>query len=303
MADAGEKEYIRKEREPITWVCFIIFLIACIAVIGLYVNDNYIKDNSVTVEYGDSIDVEYVGSLYAYYDQSSEAVKPVIFDTNVEKVGNSESYLFTANYSKKTTYKVSTITLGNHDFLETIENALVGHKVGDTVQIFVPGNKAYPAADQNTVMAVGAMTFNNGVIMKLDDINKMFGTSLKDFTGTVTIDSGYTLDDAEKTPVKVDIVKTAQGYTVNYVVANGNAIVLSDSALGKVVATIGSTATSKVEYTVSIENAIPVKDAEGNQKQIKGVNEIEMISAKVFGSTVNFLGYDSTNVVLNHNGI
>ena len=69
MAEAGEKAIRKKEREPIATVCLVVLLIASVAVLGVFINDNYISKNKETVEYGDSIELNYTGSLYASSDE------------------------------------------------------------------------------------------------------------------------------------------------------------------------------------------------------------------------------------------
>ena len=127
MAEAGEKAIRKKEREPIATVCLVVLLIASVAVLGVFINDNYISKNKETVEYGDSIELNYTGSLYAYYNDKS-TYTPVIFDTSVESVGKDTGNAFIASFNK-TSYATSTIKLdsatsGSGDFLKAFEDCL-----------------------------------------------------------------------------------------------------------------------------------------------------------------------------------
>ena len=133
MAGAGAKGFAKREHEPITLVCLVVFMLASVIVIGTWVSDQITGESSETVQYGDSVTVEYTGSLYGFYDQGTDTMVPVIFDTNVKSVGTNSNYVFTSTFSS--TYSTTTLTLGDGKFLAAFEDAKT-FKDGPTVIIF-----------------------------------------------------------------------------------------------------------------------------------------------------------------------
>ena len=148
---------MKREIEPIMAISAVIFLLAAVAVIGVFVNDNYISgSDKATVEPGSTVTVDYTGSLYAYYDEEGA----LIFDTNVKS--HSENYPIKGDFSK-TTFSAYTVTPGSGGALSMFENALIGHKVGDTVKVTIPSESGYASksttrAEQFTVAAVQYMS-------------------------------------------------------------------------------------------------------------------------------------------------
>lgn len=153
----SSEQKMKREIEPIMAISAVIFLLAAVAVIGVFVNDNYISgSDKATVEPGSTVTVDYTGSLYAYYDEEGA----LIFDTNVKS--HSENYPIKGDFSK-TTFSAYTVTPGSGGALSMFENALIGHKVGDTVKVTIPSESGYASksttrAEQFTVAAVQYMS-------------------------------------------------------------------------------------------------------------------------------------------------
>ncbi|MGE0015191.1 MAG: FKBP-type peptidyl-prolyl cis-trans isomerase [Candidatus Methanomethylophilaceae archaeon] len=132
---SGQK--MKRDIEPITAICVVVFLLAAAAVIGVFVNDNYISgSDKATVEPGSTVTVDYTGSIYTYYDEEGA----LIFDTNVKS--HSEDYPIKGDFSK-TTFSAYTVIPGSGGALSMFENALIGHKVGDTVKVTIPSESGY----------------------------------------------------------------------------------------------------------------------------------------------------------------
>lgn len=56
---------MKRDIEPITAISVVVFLLAAAAVLGVFVNDNYISgSDDATVEPGSTVTVDYTGSLY-----------------------------------------------------------------------------------------------------------------------------------------------------------------------------------------------------------------------------------------------
>ena len=290
MAGAEESKGMKREHEPITMVCFVVLLLACAIVIGTWASDQISGDSSETVQYGDSITVEYTGSLYDYYDKATDDVKPVIFDTNVKSIGTNSDYLFTSTFNG--TYSATTLTLGQYKFLAAFEDGLMGKKVGDTVRITIPAGEGYPDVVTNT--SASSFTINNNFTMTKSELGQYFENVSGDITGLTS----FTSKVCET--LKADVMPSGSSYTVKYTLASGDTHVVLDNALGKVTLTVTGVSGTSVTFTLGIENTKPVKDAEGNPVQIDGKDAIEMLSLKLFkGATYNIVAGSGTDIVYN----
>ena len=56
----------KKKRDPIFTVCFVVFILAAVSVVGVYVNEHYLTEDNTRVAYGDSVSVNYVGTFYDF---------------------------------------------------------------------------------------------------------------------------------------------------------------------------------------------------------------------------------------------
>lgn len=148
MAD-DEDVKPRKEREPISLVCFVVLIVATVAVAGAYVNDDVLNgDSTVSAVSGSKVTVEYTGALYAQYDNGG-----AIFDTNVESIANSTVYVHSAGYTAKSSYSTLSVEIGSGGALAAFENALIGAREGDTVTVIVSAAEGYAVADTTASMA------------------------------------------------------------------------------------------------------------------------------------------------------
>lgn len=134
---SGQKK--KRDIEPIMAISMVVFLLASVAVLAVFVNDNYISgSDGDVVQPGSTVTVEYVGSLYGYYDEDGA----LIFDTNVKAY--SENYPIKGDFSK-TTFSGYKVVPGSGGALTMFENALIGHSVGDTVKVLIPSADGYPS--------------------------------------------------------------------------------------------------------------------------------------------------------------
>lgn len=289
MAGAEEKIVRRKEREPIAMVCFAVLLVASVAVIGAYINTNYISKNNETVQYGDSVELDYTGSLYGFYDQSSDTLKPIIFDTSIESIGKNTDYLFTSS-SSKTDYNALTTVLGKGQTLAYFDSMLIGKKVGETVRFMVPAADAYPVTAENKV----ATSFDFPISyanVSADQIKTFFG--LEEYTGG-PIDS----------VIPVTVTPNGSNYNLTYSLMDSTYVIM-DSSIGKVTLNVSGVAGGIATCTLTIENKLNVKNTASENMKVT-VNStdydmIEMLSIKPFyNNYLNIVGYDGTNVVYNN---
>ena len=292
MAGAGAKGFAKREHEPITLVCLVVFMLASVIVIGTWVSDQITGESSETVQYGDSVTVEYTGSLYGFYDQGTDTMVPVIFDTNVKSIGTNTNYVFTSTFNG--TYSTTTLTLGQGKFLAGFENGLMGKKVGETVRIAIPGDEAYPAVMGNT--AKSSFTFDNSLHMTKSELSDYF-ENVGDITGMATLTSKL-CDN-----LTADVIWNGNDYSVQYKFATATDYVVLENSLGKVILNVTDISGTTVTYTLTVDHTIPVNDDNGDPVQIESHNAIEMLSLKLFrGVSYNIVavsGTDPTDLVVN----
>lgn len=293
MAEAGEKAIRKKEREPIATVCLVVLLIASVAVLGVFINDNYISKNKETIEYGDSIELNYTGSLYAYYNDKS-TYTPVIFDTSVESVGKDTGNAFIASFNK-TSYATSTIKLdsatsGSGDFLKAFEDACVGHKVGDTFSFKIDKADAYKTGIACMTDTVTGKTITNSKVMTIAEYNKLFDNSDTEVVGSKN------LTDVSGLPATVTGL-SGNMVSVNYTMAVGQDYTVYEKAgIGKVTLNASSVSASSITYTL---NFVEKKDVTDQKAYGTDIQAIEMISMNLFGQYYNIVGYKDGNIAYN----
>ena len=293
MAEAGEKPIRKKEREPIATVCFVVLLIACVAVLGVFINDNYINKNKETIEYGDSIELNYTGSLYAYYNDKS-SYTPVIFDTSVESVGKDTNNTFLASFSKDkyeiATIKVDSATSGSGDFLKAFEDACIGHKVGDTFSFKIDKADAYKTGKACDTDTVTNKEVANSKVISISQYNKLFDNS------DTSVDGSKNLTDVSGLPATVTGV-AGNMVSVKYTLAAGTDYTVYEKAgIGKVTLNASAVADDKITYTLTFVEKKDIADQKAYGTEIQA---IEMISMNLFGQYYNIVGYDGTNIAYN----
>lgn len=136
----GEGNKRKKDRDPIFSACFVVFIVACVGVLGTYVDEHYLDSDDTVAAYGDTVEVNYTGSYYAYYDQDGA----VIFDTSLSSVDGNDDYVKANEYSSGSSGSID-VTIGDGDYLIMFENCLVGHRAGDEIRIEIPLGDGYVA--------------------------------------------------------------------------------------------------------------------------------------------------------------
>ena len=293
MAEAGEKPIRKKEREPIAAVCFVVLLIACVAVLGVFINDNYINKNKETIEYGDSIELNYTGSLYAYYNDKS-SYTPVIFDTSVESVGKDTNNTFLASFSKDkyatSTIKVDSATSGSGDFLKAFEDACIGHKVGDTFSFKIDKADAYKTGKACDTDTVTDKVIENSKLISISQYNKLFNNT------ETSVDATKNLTDVSGLPATVTGVDGK--VCVNYTLTPGQEYTVYEKAgVGKVTLNASAVSASSITYTLTFVEKKEIADQKAYGTDIQA---IEMISMNLFGQYYNIVGYDGSKIAYNN---
>ena len=134
---------VKKDRDPIMMVCFIIFAVAAVIAVGAFISNEYFPSGDESASMGDKVSVEYTGTFYGAYGTDYA----VVFDTNVASIGNDSNVKKSNDYTTKTTYSDLSFTVGNGTMLKVFEESVIGHKVGDKYNIVLTPEQGYVAAD------------------------------------------------------------------------------------------------------------------------------------------------------------
>ncbi len=129
----------RKKRDPIFTTCFVIFLLAAVGVVGVFINDHYISEDDTKAAYGDKVTVNYTGAFYDFVGEENA----VVFDTSYSSVADNDKIVKSNEFTSKGG-KVLSLTIGKGEALKMFEDAIVGHKVGDKFEVMIPNG--YEAA-------------------------------------------------------------------------------------------------------------------------------------------------------------
>ena len=222
-----------RKADPIAMSCFVVIMLACVVILGSYVNAMYINPewNSPVAVEGDTVKVEYVGSYNGYYDADGA----VIFDTNVKSVNDGSEYLKSPSYTNKTSFKYLSFKVGGDDVLPGFSEAVVGKLINWTAKVAIPASEGYGVADKDDFTL--SQTFNLSGTMSLEEFNKYASTSIKMSNLTtpyaVTMPNGLTA-----------IVKNAGTSDVTYEYVPGELTKLKDDATETV---------TKIDDNVSIK--------------------------------------------------
>lgn len=274
---AGEEKSTKKKRDPIFSVCFVIFVVAAVAVLGSFINSEYIQKDTTEVAYGDKVVVDYTGSYYNYYDKD----KAMIFDTSFKSIGESSDYK-KANDFSKTSYSTFDVTVGSNGALKMFEEALVGYGVGDTVRVKIPAGEGYvDAAATEGILSSGSVDITQK--MTIDKFKSIYpDVTVTESMSPVTITTVYgwdalvTFDGSN-----VNIVNPTTGFEAEYVYSEDSALKVTD------VSVVGSEI--KFTYVLDKEKVVAVGNPVG------GIQTIQMIKVNIDGKDVYITSYDTSS--------
>ena len=246
---------------------------ACVGVLGVYVDEHYIQQDDTKVAYGDKVVTNYTGSFYAYYGEDNA----VVFDTSYASIGKNDDVAKAYSFSKSS-YSTFSVTVGSNGALKMFEDSLVGHKVGDKIRVMIPASEGYIASD-------GAMKTGQSTTFDVDMVQTMPYTQFKEIyskdltagvSATIKNASGWTgiaaLSNADNI-VTITNLPTA-GQTYQYI---GN----DDSKYGKVSFQVNSVS-DVVQVTMSLEGTTAVSGG------------IQMVKVNVDGNAFYITGYNGT---------
>ena len=86
----------KKKRDPIFTVCFVVFILAAVSVVGVYIDEHYLTEDTTKAAYGDEVTVNYTGTFYAYYGEENA----VVFDTSYRSIGENDAIIKSNSFNK-----------------------------------------------------------------------------------------------------------------------------------------------------------------------------------------------------------
>ncbi len=169
---AGE-ETKKKEHDPIFMVCLVLFVIAAIAVLGVYAADQLSSHDDGVAAYGDSVTVDYTGSYYNYVNEDGA----LVFDTSVESIANDSNIAKSSDFNKRSSYSPLEVTIGSGSALKLFEDSIVGHKVGDTFKVYIPAGEGYVGPDTTKTANLTGFTVPAVQTMPTSAFSTLYGFS------------------------------------------------------------------------------------------------------------------------------
>jgi len=267
----GEKT-VNLDIDPIFKICLIIFAIAAVIAVGAWINHDYLATGDKMASNGDSVEVNYTGTFYAYLGEDNA----VVFDTSYSNIANDDNIAKSNDFTKKSTYSPLTYTIGGNTVLKAFGDAVIGHKVGEKVKVMLSASEGY----------VGAIT--TGVLQttgnEMDIVQEMTKEQFTTAYPKVTLASGQM--------VKFDTKYTWAGYAM---LAGDTVIITNMPTAGTYeVYKSGNTVVNYVVTEVTdyiIKYNIEVK----NPVYVDG-NQIQMIKIDLGEETIYITSVSSTEI-------
>ena len=183
----------KKKRDPIFTVCFVVFILAAVSVVGVYVNEHYLTEDNTRVAYGDSVSVNYVGTFYDF-DGNEIAVE---FDS-----GDLE---FDAE--------------SGSSVLQKFWEACIGHKVDDRIEVTINPEDGYiaPVTGHQDASKNG-LTMDVVEVMSKEQFESIYDISLSagsmaSFTTAYGWNATAVLDSATQKVVVYNMPVAGEKYT------------------------------------------------------------------------------------------
>ncbi|MDR2698452.1 MAG: FKBP-type peptidyl-prolyl cis-trans isomerase [Candidatus Methanoplasma sp.] len=291
MADDEIK--VKKERDPIMMVCFVVFLLAVCAVSGATVYNNYLKADDTIAVSGSTVSVNYVGTYYDFSGKENAAV----FDTSYWGVANDDKVLksndFTLN--SESSYKPLSFTVGGTSVITGFSNAVIGHKVGDRFQVKIEVGDGYTAPDtERTVNASSVVSMPTVETLTAAQFKEMYGYDLRGYSEIEKSVYGW--------PASATYNAFNNTITMSYRPVTGTSYTAVDNDFGTVSLRVTSPPGSTISFTFVI-SGYTVISASGADKSVQmmlvdlGPNENKTVGgvsmpAKFYVTSVTDAGND-----------
>ncbi|MDR1405253.1 MAG: FKBP-type peptidyl-prolyl cis-trans isomerase [Candidatus Methanoplasma sp.] len=257
MADDEIK--VKKDRDPIMAVCFVVFLLTVCALIGSSVYNNYLKADDTLAADGSTVSVNYTGTYYAFFDEENR----VVFDTSLWSVANDDGVLKSNDFTLNTesSYKPLSFVAGGNTVLEGFGNAVIGHKVGDKVKVKIPAGEGYNAPEtESTVSASSQFSIPVAEVMTSSQFSQLYGYDLRGY--------GEIEKSAYGWPASASYNTANNTVTVTYRPVAGSSYTMAEGNFGKISLNVVSVTGGSILYTYSVSD-YTVVSTEGNSKEIQ----------------------------------
>lgn len=253
----GEKS-AKKNRDPIFMVCLAIFLIAAVVVVGIFINNEYLATGDEKASNGDTVSVNYTGTFYDEYGGEYA----VVFDTSFSSVANDDDIAKSNDFTTKSSYSPLSFTIGNDTMLEMFEDSVIGHKVGDKYDIFIPASQAYVGTISEGKLNESGNIMATTTVMTYDAFHTAYpDVEIKGAKGTVSFESKFKWQaNAMMTDNGKSVIVMYMPETTSYTVY--------EKGDTKVVYTVTSVANDQIKYDINVQNAVVVND-DGDIQMIK----------------------------------
>ncbi len=245
----------KKDRDPIFTVCLVIFLIAAVAVIGVQIQKSCFPSGDVMASTGDDVTVNYIGTFYDEYGKENA----VVFDTSFSDIANNDGIAKSNDFTKRDSYSPLAFNVGGGSVLDGFNNAVIGHKVGDTFKVKIDAINGYVSTSVTGVLKTSNNVMSSSISMTktefaaaYSDVNLVEGQAVK-FTSNYGWNAYATLAD------NGGIVM------VTYKPIEGESYKVFDNGTTKVNFYVSKVGT-EITYSIGIDNP---KAVEGGIQMIK----------------------------------
>jgi len=274
----------KRDRDPIMMVCGVIFLIAAVIAIGCFVANEWFPSSEETASTGDKVTVEYIGTYYAPYGETYA----VVFDTSYSNIANDNNIAKSNDFTKKDSYSPLTFTIGQGSMLSGFEDAVIGHKVGETFKVYLSEREGYVGPSET-------FTINStGAVMSL-----VYITTTADFKNIypdVTLSSeGFTSFQSKYGwSAEAAYVDSGNQVSIYYKPVVGDSYTVYSSGDTSVTLKVTSVGDGVIVYDLDVKN--PVKVDGDKIQMIKLDLEETIYLTEVSGSQVTYkLGSEKVN--------
>jgi FKBP-type peptidyl-prolyl cis-trans isomerase 2 len=109
------------------------------------------KEETLLIQEGDEVSVEYVGRFVG-----SAGEPGAVFDTSMRDIAENDSIPKSITFEERTTYDDLTFTVGSGQMIEGFEDAVINKQIGESFTIAIPPEKAYGTALDEWIITVNA---------------------------------------------------------------------------------------------------------------------------------------------------
>lgn len=266
----------KKDRDPIFTICLAIFLVAAVIALGSFVVKEYFPSGDETASTGDTVTVDYIGTYYDAYGEKNA----VVFDTNISSIGNDDDIQKSNDWTEKTTYSGLKFKIGDKTMLEGFENAVIGHKVGETVKVYLTASEGYVGpSTEGKMSTVGNMIESTQFVSK-----KGFSEMYPD----ITLEEGkaITFESKYKFPAQAILTNSGRDVLVTYFPVVGETYEVYKQ--GETTVEFKATSVGDIiVFDIIIKNTVTVDD-EGHIQMIKLELEDNIYITAVNGTEITY---------------